>query len=139
MDSSKSDELEQFREQWRAEVRAKKPRVPAGKQKETIPGPSAPSSAQRHTGPASSAPSTSSTKPIVPDSDDDYIQARSFDDIEEVTSSASLQATPSAEKGKAPATALEYYEQAVEKEAQGSLGDSLRLYRTAFRVRTRFA
>lgn len=33
-----------------------------------------------------------------------------------------------------PETALEHYEMAVEREGQGSLGDSVRLYRKAFRV-----
>lgn len=36
-----------------------------------------------------------------------------------------------------PRSALEHYEKAVERENQGSLGDSLNLYRKAFRVRTR--
>lgn len=35
-----------------------------------------------------------------------------------------------------PVTALDHYERAVEKESQGSLGDSLMLYRKAFRVRS---
>ena len=34
-----------------------------------------------------------------------------------------------------PKSALEHYEKAVEREAQGSLGDSLDLYRKAFKVR----
>jgi F-box protein 9 len=34
-----------------------------------------------------------------------------------------------------PQSALEHYEKAVERENQGSLGDSLNLYRKAFRVR----
>jgi hypothetical protein len=34
-----------------------------------------------------------------------------------------------------PKSALEHYEKAVEKESQGSLGDSLNLYRKAYRVR----
>jgi F-box protein 9 len=34
-----------------------------------------------------------------------------------------------------PTSALEHYEKAVEKESQGSLGDSVDLYRKAFKVR----
>lgn len=34
-----------------------------------------------------------------------------------------------------PCSALEHYEKAVEREAQGNLGDSLALYRKAYRVR----
>jgi F-box protein 9 len=37
-----------------------------------------------------------------------------------------------------PSSALEHYEQAVEREAQGNLGDSLKLYRKAYRVRIYF-
>ena len=35
---------------------------------------------------------------------------------------------------KEPRSALEHFEKAVEKEAEGSLGDSLDLYRKAYRV-----
>lgn len=38
------------------------------------------------------------------------------------------------EPQKEPSSALEHFEKAVEKEAQGSLGDSLSLYRKAYRV-----
>lgn len=34
-----------------------------------------------------------------------------------------------------PSSALEHYEEAVERESQGNLGDSLKHYRRAFRVR----
>lgn len=34
-----------------------------------------------------------------------------------------------------PSSALEYYEQAVQRESQGNLGDSLKYYRKAYRVR----
>lgn len=34
-----------------------------------------------------------------------------------------------------PESALEHFERAVEKEAEGSLGDSLQLYRKAYRVK----
>lgn len=37
----------------------------------------------------------------------------------------------------APGSALEHYERAAEKESEGKLGESLRLYRKAFRVNSR--
>ena len=40
------------------------------------------------------------------------------------------------ENKKEPSSALEHYEQAVERESQGNLGDSLKHYRKAFRVRS---
>jgi len=46
------------------------------------------------------------------------------------------QATPERVLGKAsePVSALDHYEKAVEREVAGKLGDSLNLYRKAFRV-----
>jgi F-box protein 9 len=41
----------------------------------------------------------------------------------------------SSTRDREPQSALEHYEKAVEREDQGSLGDSLILYRKAFRVR----
>ena len=38
------------------------------------------------------------------------------------------------EPANEPSSALEHFEQAVRKEAQGSLGDSLNLYRKAYKV-----
>ena len=35
---------------------------------------------------------------------------------------------------RAPGSALEHYEQAVERESQGNLGESVKLYRKAYRV-----
>lgn len=41
---------------------------------------------------------------------------------------------PSNDPKHEPTSALEHYEQAVERESQGKLGDSVKLYRKAFRV-----
>jgi F-box protein 9 len=72
------------------------------------------------------------------DEDEALVQPPSFDEPAP-TGSTSVQERGSA-KGLAktePVTALEHYEKAVEREAAGNLGDSLRLYRKAFRVRCR--
>lgn len=56
---------------------------------------------------------------------------------EDVGTATKTAAPPAEQQPKAkqePVSALEHYEKAVEKEALGSLGDSLRHYRTAFRV-----
>lgn len=42
---------------------------------------------------------------------------------------------PSTYASHVPSSALEHYEKAVEKESEGNLGDSLKLYRKAYRVR----
>lgn len=41
---------------------------------------------------------------------------------------------PSTQTAKEPKSALEHYEKAIERENQGNLGDSVSLYRKAFRV-----
>lgn len=130
-------ELESFREQWRAEVRARHPSAsatdtPQRQQASTSsqaepPRPNAP----RPTRPAH----FSAAKPRAADTgDEDSVQqARVFDEAEPLSATALTDEEAKTE----PVTALEHYERAVEKETQGSLGDSLSLYRKAFRVRHR--
>lgn len=121
-------ELESFREQWRAEVRARNPAASGTQQRLTT---SDHAESSRATIARSSRPThLSSGKPKVHDTDEDYVEARTFDALE---SEEVVQ--QEGDVNKEPVTALEHYEQAVEKEAQGSLGDSLHLYRRAFRVR----
>lgn len=134
MDASKdvNPELESFREQWRAEVRAKNPAV-ASSQKQT-------SSNNGHAGPskppAAPAPPRPTTHPssgklkLADTEDDDDVEPQNFDDPVPVKP-----VTPSDGDNGDLLTALDHYERAVEKESQGSLGDSLMLYRKAFRVR----
>lgn len=129
-------ELESFREQWRAEVRARttaptteqqRPHHHSGSSflREDIPKAADPEPPRpSHTG--SGKPARTEDK----DYDEDYVQARAFDDSEAVHA-----AQKDEKQRPEPVTALEHYERAVEKEAAGSLGDSLSLYRKAFRVR----
>lgn len=122
-------ELESFREQWRAEVRARNPTATETQQQGTT---SRQTENSKSTTPRTTRPvHLSSGKPKAPDTEEDYVQARSFDDTEPKET-----ARQEDEERTEPVTALEHYERAVEKEAQGSLGDSLMLYRKAFRVRT---
>lgn len=122
-------ELESFREKWRAEVRARNTASSASQQ-QASPSTSHATSSK----PSASIPPRpahfSAAKPKVLETDDDYVQSRVFGDIE---------TQPTAKQNERqvadPVTALDHYEHAVEKEGQGSLGDSLRLYRKAFRVR----
>ncbi|CAK7220759.1 hypothetical protein SCUCBS95973_004271 [Sporothrix curviconia] len=173
-----SSELESFRQQWRAEVKAKA--APSRRfQQATQASSSATgsSSAAATTSPAKTRATTttvtaepataaasqaplrrgsnaasgpqaplkllsSGKKPHAQENDDDYAQPRAFDDeVRTVTqpvnpavatSDPSLVETDTAKRE--PKSALEHYEKAVEKEAMGSLGDSLKHYRTAFRM-----
>lgn len=121
-------ELESFREKWRAEVRARNT-ASSTSQQQSSPSTSHATSSQ----PTASIPPRpahfSAGKPKVLEIDDDDVQAKVFGDIEPQPTARQ------AERNAAdPVTALDHYEHAVEKEGQGSLGDSLRLYRKAFRV-----
>lgn len=128
-----TSELESFRELWRAEVRARNPDTLGRQEPDNAPG-SSTSGASRASVPLRKPPPA--VKSIAPDYDEDYVRARSFD---EPTAEESTSARPPTHQddaaGKEPVSALDHYERAVEKEAQGVLGDSLRLYRKAFRVR----
>ncbi len=128
MDSSSdiNSELESFREQWRAEFRARNA-IPAGQQQANSAGPS------RSRRPVPSGQPDLSKRPAAPDIDEDYVRARPFEEPDQKHVAPQSPAQNSFE-GKEPLSALDHYEKAVEKEAQGSLGDSLRLYRKAFRV-----
>lgn len=140
MDSNKLDsELESFRQQWLSEVRTKK-----GEQ--STPGPST-SSASTSAAQPVSPPSPRSRKsrarvpspvksrkalPVVED-EDEYLHGRSFDEGPEPagnTIDGSVRMPPEKEL----VSALDHYEEAMEKEALGNMGDSLKLYRKAYRV-----
>lgn len=171
-----SSELESFRQQWRAEVKAKT--TPSGasgnnnnNRNTSSTGPSKAKSTKntKATGPSEAdvtAPSrqqpaqgssqrpsgarrgsstagalqtplkllSSGKKLFAQENDDDYAPPRAFDDVAHDSKTAQTASASATEVKQEPESALEHYEKAVEKEALGSLGDSLRHYRTAFRV-----
>jgi F-box protein 9 len=140
-------ELESFREQWRAEVLARQAQQQQQQQQQVSPGPAAgpsrpapviaPPAAIRGKPPKhlqrQQLPKQSSSQD---DNDEDYVPINhSFDEPArpEATSSTDSH-NPTSSGNREPVTALEHFERAVEKEAAGNLGDSLRLYRQAFKV-----
>lgn len=147
-----SSELESFRQQWCAEVKARTT-VPgradrsghgnASSRPQTV----AESSVHRRPPPlpaigggAPSAPLallSSGKKPVAQDGDDDLVQPLSFDEPLAPAKGRDGEDAASGlqEEQQELSSALEHFEKAVEKEELGSLGDSLRLYRKAFRVR----
>ena len=174
-----SSELESFRQQWRAEVKAKV--APSGSSRKppqaspsaagsssaaaaapTITKSAAPVVAATATAAAQAAPRpglrrgssaaggpqtplkllSSGKKLFAQENDDDYAQPRAFDDevrtvappVNPAVATSELSLFDADTAKKEPKSALEHYEKAVEKEAMGSLGDSLKHYRTAFRV-----
>ena len=69
------------------------------------------------------------------DDDDDYLQGRVFDEPPPSSGRTLDETEPqSATKEKGLVSALDHYEEAMEKEASGNMGDSLKLYRKAYRV-----
>lgn len=125
-------ELESFREQWRAEVRARNTASSGPQPQQGSTSSHAETSKAVAPGPPPRSTHLRSGPPKILDTDEEYVEARIFDDPEPV------QAARQDEKreNEEPVTALDHYERAVEKEAAGSLGDSLTFYRKAFRVRT---
>lgn len=126
------DELERFREQWKAEVSTKKHQTQ----------PTLASSSQAG-GPSSSATGTINFRKSKPEpkgkavlrDGDDELAPQPYHDLEEKELGRKLGDESYGTKAKPePTTALEHYERAVEKEGQGNLGDSVRLYSKAFKV-----
>lgn len=129
MDSQEANpELESFREKWRAEVRARN-QASSGSQQHASSSTSNANSSQTAASVPPRPAHLGASKPKVLETDDDYVQARVFGDIEPQPAAQQAERTVAD-----PVTALDHYEHAVEKEGQGSLGDSLRLYRKAFRM-----
>ncbi|KAH9892068.1 hypothetical protein F4778DRAFT_750670 [Xylariomycetidae sp. FL2044] len=141
-------ELENFREQWRAEVSART-RNPTSSQQQQgkIPFSQAgtSSSSSSNHPPRRTEPSHKRAASKVVgqwEEEGEYIQTRSFDESGPSQQSQGGQrldgqdVTLSQDKEQAaePKTALDFYEHAVERENTGKLGDSLQLYRRAFRM-----
>ncbi|KAI2616043.1 hypothetical protein GGR54DRAFT_610934 [Hypoxylon sp. NC1633] len=135
-------ELENFREKWRAEVSARSRNITAGPSQRS----------QQQQKPTSTQGGTSSTSNKLPkrkataktthqvEDDDDYYRTQTYDEPEPSSSKATgghklgQQDVGTSSAEKQPQTALDFYEEAVEKETTGKLGDSLQLYRKAFRM-----
>lgn len=155
-------ELENFRKEWRAEVSARAKNPTSASSQTPQPGSQAGSSSSssrpppRRSEPSSHKRAVPSTKARNHQSvegededEDDVSPRRSFDGGEpEPTTGHRLgggggiddrpkdtaAVTKGKDKDRPPQTALDFYEAAVEKETTGKLGDSLQLYRRAFRM-----
>ena len=143
MSENPNDDLEAFRKQWREEV-FRKQAGPSGSTRSQVGSTSQSSSkeiskisGQRHY--QGSLPSDSRGH----GREDDYSQTYDFDDLDEREEARKLGMTgtgthPESRRTREPVSALEHYEEAVERERQGKLGESLRYYRQAFRVQSLF-
>jgi F-box protein 9 len=132
-------ELESFRQKWREEVTARS-RVQASGPS-AVPAKTGSSSNKAHVSksnvPGAAAPSHLRQRSVE---EHDEVTPHVYHDLGEKKHGRRLDET-SAETAAAlaasqePSSALEHYEKAVEKESEGRLGDSLALYRKAFKVR----
>ncbi|KAI0126426.1 F-box domain-containing protein [Xylariales sp. AK1849] len=132
-------ELENFREQWRAEVTARS-RHTAGSSLQRQPSQAGPSSSRappRRTESSTKKAPSRTGGPIHPEEDEEYVQSQTFDEDPARVRGSQLQDEATVVKDKEPETALEFYEKAVDKETSGKLGDSLQLYRKAYRMDNR--
>lgn len=132
-------ELESFRQKWKEEVtaRTKAKASPVSK----APALTAAASSSRSHVPKSNAPDAASHSHARQSSVEhgDDVTPHEYHDLGEKhhgrrLDETSAQAAAAASASKEPSSALDHYEKAVEKESQGSLGDSVNLYRKAFKV-----
>ncbi|KAF1808934.1 hypothetical protein P152DRAFT_476872 [Eremomyces bilateralis CBS 781.70] len=127
-------ELERFRQQWKKEVSARKDH-----RQSTDAGTSGQAPRSQDAGSTSKSglppPHVPAGAARNPYEGWDEVQPHSYHDIEQVSRQRALESSSHPEGlGNPPKSALEHYEEAVTRETQGNLGDSVNLYRKAFRL-----
>jgi len=121
-------ELESFRQKWREEVSAKsKGKAPA------VPAKTSQASSSKSHFPKTNAPEVPSHARQQSVGAVDGLEPV-YQDLGGKQHGRRLDETSPPPITNEPNSALEHYEKAVEKEDQGSLGDSVSLYRKAFKV-----
>jgi len=121
-------ELESFRQKWKEEVSA---RAKSARNKEST------SSNDRPSRRPPAAPWIPNDRVPSSTEDDERIEPQSLHNLEGPSGAGAGESSKTG--SREPRSALEHYEKAVERESQGSLGDSLDLYRKAFKVRLRIS
>jgi F-box protein 9 len=120
-------ELESFRQLWKAEVTARARAEGGNKEPQSSTAES--SKTTRRPPAAPRIPTGKGSK------DDDTVEPQIYHDLGRSSGvDRAADGTGSMSGGKQPQSALEHYEKAVERESAGVLGDSLDLYRKAFKV-----
>lgn len=127
-------ELEAFRQKWLSEVKSKQPSAagPSRTSHSRTTSASAP-------GPAPTSPTATKSHLAAPGhhhpaahDEDDQLQPLAFDDLLDLAAAKGKEVAK--EEAGELVSALDHFEAAVVRETQGNLGDSLSLYRKAFRV-----
>ena len=135
LDEIAEAELENFRKQWREEVYARN-RRPAHLRDKAPEGDAHSRSRPALQSARSGGPSTARRTDVKDYSEE--VEPRTYHDLPNNEERMKLGADGEYHDRNIhmePESALEHYERAVEKETQGNLGESLRHYRTAFKVR----
>lgn len=129
-------ELESFRQEWRAEVSARS-KLDGSKTNLRINGTTPPKYTRRQSGQFKISPEKDKNRQSVDKETSGAPPLQSFDvhTVRRSCDNDDIDGFGSKTGSREPRSALEHYEKAVEREAQGNLGDSLSLYRKAFRVR----
>ena len=130
-------ELETFRKQWQEEVTARSKGSLFTQSERPARPPGLPKRAGGSAEPFSSAP------PALSKDNDDANEESAYPGYHDLVNRDGARRLgeegegvhPSYHASREPKSALEHYEKAVERESQGNLGDSLKLYRKAYRVR----
>ncbi len=134
MAAATTEELERFRRQWQEEVKSRK--------KGHVSGPSRKSISSEQT-PAGGFQSHAQPPPSISHNSSQEAQGdweHGYRDLENKNPGFKLSDKSNDGQTLArhePSSALEHYEKAVERESEGSLGDSLTHYRKAYRVYNR--
>jgi F-box protein 9 len=120
-------ELESFRQKWMSDLKTRNEHHDSSETQAA-----GPSRRPHHGLPISSLPHKHAPAP-ADDVEDEYVQGRPFDQ-DEPGLTQPLQESHHDTKGKKLVSALDHFEEAMNKEDQGNMGDSLKLYRKAYRV-----
>lgn len=131
------EELERFRREWREEVTKRaKPQASGATPRASQSSARAPGSSYHphfeRKAPVPTVPSVAADKHAHLDGADD-VESKAYHDLEEKQYGHTLSGSAPTQP-KEPVSALDHYEKAVERESQGNLGDSVGLYRKAFKV-----
>lgn len=140
-----NSELENFRKQWKEEVTARsKGAFSNGDSKDARPLDSFKGGSATKQSSKAPAPSSWSFTNLHKDEETwDGLQTQSYHDLENKDDARRLGEEgacihPESHRTREPRSALEHYEKAVERETEGNLGDSLNLYRKAYRVHIQY-
>ena len=144
MSNNTSAELHRFREQWKEEVTARTKGQPTSEDGRP-PQPHDPQRRRSVTGEASTArrpPQYTRTVETKEEKDDseglDHAWRQNYHDLTEPDEASRLgvegKGVHTMNTSETPKSALEHYEKAIEREEQGNLGDSVSLYRKAYRL-----